>query len=902
MTLPTGSQLTYTYDAAHRLTDIADNLGNRIHYTLDWMGNRTQDNTFDPANVLAQTRSRVYDSLNRLQQSIGASPNEITTYDYDPQGNLLHTTDALSHVTSHSYDALNRLVHVIDPQTGATDYAYNAQDQLTSVTDPLGHPTAYTSNGLGDRLSVNSPDTGITNSTYDAAGNLKTQTDARNQTTTYTYDKLNRLTQAAFADATSITYTYDQGANGIGRLTTMTDPSGSTTWAYDALGRVVRKQQISTAAFTLLSSYDAQGRMTSLTYPSGKQLTYTYDGAGRVLSVSVDGTVLASAILYRLFGPPRQWTRGNGTVYSRSFDLDGRLDGHPLGATVRATSTTTPPCGSPPSPTSVSRAGYDALDRLVSASAYGNLSYSYDTNGNRLSLTNGAANTTYVIAPTSNRLSQITGAGAKSFSYDAAGNTTASGPVSFTYNARGRLASTTQGTTTVSYSHNGSGERVKKTAASNSYFAYDEAGHLLGDYNGSGVALTETVYVGDLPIAVLTTKETLVDNATTANVTVVGTWPAATTVKGYHSTNYQTHTAGSGANTFAWRPTVTSAGSYRVYARWVAAPTHATNALYTINHNDGLTLIPVNQQANGGQWNLLDTVNFAAGTATITLSDLANGTVIADAVKIVSTVNSSTIQYVYADQLNTPRAITNTANTPLWRWDSEPFGSTPPNQDADGNGVVFNYHLRFPGQYWDSETGLYYNYFRDYDSGTGRYVQSDPIGLRGGLNTYAYVKVNPLLRIDPRGLMAQVDCILYPHNIGCGPLEGGGGGGGGGGGALIGAGELGSYCWKAIVGLGSTIAGLFSSNACGGDGNDAGNCPDNDPCDKLLNKNDIKNLKNYLGGSEELHELKEGLGAPPKYFDLYKCRDGRIVIKRKRGGEIVEDTNLNINDIGASSE
>ncbi|MFO1349486.1 MAG: RHS repeat-associated core domain-containing protein [Gammaproteobacteria bacterium] len=113
---------------------------------------------------------------------------------------------------------------------------------------------------------------------------------------------------------------------------------------------------------------------------------------------------------------------------------------------------------------------------------------------------------------------------------------------------------------------------------------------------------------------------------------------------------------------------------------------------------------------------------------------------------------------MYADQLNTPRAITNAANTLLWRWDSELFGSAPPNQDADGNGVVFNYHLRFPGQYFDSETGLSYNYFRDYDAGTGRYVQSDPVGLDGGLNTYAYVGNSPLRFVDPYGL--QILCKI----------------------------------------------------------------------------------------------------------------------------------------------
>jgi RHS repeat-associated protein len=127
----------------------------------------------------------------------------------------------------------------------------------------------------------------------------------------------------------------------------------------------------------------------------------------------------------------------------------------------------------------------------------------------------------------------------------------------------------------------------------------------------------------------------------------------------------------------------------------------------------------------------------------------------------------TTLYYVHADHLNTPRMLTTAdANgTVVWRWDSEPFGSTLANADPDQDGQPIAFNLRFPGQYFDAETQLHYNYFRDYEPSLGRYVQSDPIGLAGGLNTYAYVSNNPLSLVDPSG---KVGVLAAPLAIGLG--------------------------------------------------------------------------------------------------------------------------------------
>ncbi len=103
----------------------------------------------------------------------------------------------------------------------------------------------------------------------------------------------------------------------------------------------------------------------------------------------------------------------------------------------------------------------------------------------------------------------------------------------------------------------------------------------------------------------------------------------------------------------------------------------------------------------------------------------------------------------------------------IWRWDSAPFGDALPAADPDGDGVPFTLNLRFPGQYFDAETGLHYNYFRDYDPVTGRYLESDPIGLRGGVNTYGYVEGNPVNWSDPTGesrliVVPIAFCIRFP--------------------------------------------------------------------------------------------------------------------------------------------
>jgi RHS repeat-associated protein len=634
LTRPDRSFLTFTYDAAHRLTGIADALGNRVAYTLDPASNRIREQVFSASGALTRTRSYGYDSVNRVAQAIGAL-GQTTSYAYDPNGNLTQVTDPLGKATGADYDPLNRRIGTTDPAGGLTDFSYDALSRLASVTDPRGLITSYAHDGLDDLTSIASPDTGATAKTYDAAGNAVTSTDARGKTTTYAYDALNRVARVAFADGTAITYQYDQGANGKGHLTAMTDASGTTTWAYDIHGRVTSRQQ-GTGVFALTTgrTYDATtGQLTGMTYPSGSALVYSYDADGRVSAISQRRPfspatdALLTQIAYQPFGPAASWRQGNGATYSRTFDQDGRIAriGLPSGGTIALTYdaasriTAIAESGLPSK-----SFGYDALNRLVAyTSGATSQTYAYDANGNRTGFTvqqqpSAPVALTYTYDKASNRLLGIGGGSKESFTYDANGNTLShnspGGDYTFTYDARNRRTRSYLGAIATSDVINGLGQRTAQIQGSTERFAYDEAGHLIGSYTSNAFNAAETVWLGDLPVAVLS---------------------------------------------------------------------------------------PVQQPYN-----------------------------------------------IAPDHLSAPHQITNANGHVVWQWDHDPFGNGQPTGS-------FEYNLRFPGQFYDRNARLHYNYFRDYDPNTGRYIESDPIGLAGGINTYGYVGQNPLGTSDPFGL-AQV--------------------------------------------------------------------------------------------------------------------------------------------------
>jgi YD repeat-containing protein len=525
VTLPDTSFLSYGYDAAHRLQSITDNLGNHIDYTLDAMGNRKKEEVFDPANTLAQTRSRVFNNLNRLFQELGAQ-SQTTTYGYDNQGNLTSVDGPLAgtaDTTVNAYDALNRLKQVTDPNNGVTRYGYDGIDQLVSVTDPRNLATTYDIDGLANLNSQQSPDTGATVNTYDTAGNLRTQTDAKSQVTTYAYDALNRVTSITFHDGSKHTYAYDQGAKGIGRLSSITEtnPSQQVTsliaYGYDLHGRTTSETRtIAGFAYTLGYGYDSSGRLSGMTYPSGRTIAYGFDALGRIGQVSTTpagGTaqIVASSIAYQPFGGVKSFTLGNGQSYTRGYDQDGRIASYSLGSQIFALGYDDASRISFITDTgnaqNANTYGYDLLDRLTSAVLPNTpFAYGYDAVGNRSTKTVGSSTDTYAYDTTSNRLASISAqAGAvRNFVFDPNGSTTDDAINSYVYDTRGRMVQSTGALGATTYQVNALGQRIRKTNSSEDrVYHYDTRGRLIAETDPGGALKREYLYLNDIPLAVI---------------------------------------------------------------------------------------------------------------------------------------------------------------------------------------------------------------------------------------------------------------------------------------------------------------------------------------------------------------------------------------------------------------
>jgi len=508
-----------SYDLENRLTRITDAQGNYIKYTLNALGHRLTTEYFKADDTLVRTSSAVFDDLDRQEQIIGAI-DQATIFTYDIQGNRITATDALSRPTTiYTYDTLSRLTNIKDANGKDTVYQYDDRDQLRFVTDPVGLVTEYQYNELGQLSKLISPDTGTTDYTYDLAGNRKTQKDARDITVTFGYDELNRITSKTYLDTSlNVTYTYDTCNYGIGKLCSMQDKEGTTTYGYDERGNIKTRSRIATAGgqtYLTQYGYDLNDRLTTVTYPSGRLVTYVRNTLGQVSSVTTTPSggsqqTIASNLTYLPFGALEDMDWDNGLSLDQSFDTDYRLTGQVLGAAysraygyddVNNIQSITDNIASGKN----QAFSYDDLDRLDDANGtYGVLDYAYDDVGNRTSLIKDAgAATVYNYSLIANQLDSTTGAESHSFAYDDNGNTEAKDGFTFVYDDMNRMSQVSDGAITTIYGFNGKGERVRKTGAVTTLYHYGSSGNLLVESDALGNTTTEYIWLGNQRIAMV---------------------------------------------------------------------------------------------------------------------------------------------------------------------------------------------------------------------------------------------------------------------------------------------------------------------------------------------------------------------------------------------------------------
>jgi RHS repeat-associated protein len=666
VTQPDNSYYAATYDAAHRLTKVADSFGNSMNYALDAGGDATASNIKNPSGTVTRGHNATFDALRRKLTDVNGT-GYTASYAYFNNGALSTYLPANSITHYYMIDALNRRVSENVSQIGTIYYAYDAHDRPLAVESRNGVTTSYVYDGFGDAIQQASPDSGTTVYYFDLDGDLSQKVDALGIITNHTYDVLDRVLTTSYpADPPeNVTYTYDQTGSGfafgIGRLTTLTDAVGSLTRSYDERGNLITEQRTAGSAHLKTTyGYDAASRIASITYPSGTLVTYVRDAMGRITTVTGKplgmpiGRVLASNVTYEPLGPWLSLTYGNGIAETVTYDGDySMLTLKDIGtASIQNIAYTYDGYDLPGaytdnlSPNNDLSVTYGWLLDMGGINYHnGGISNNVDNNSNRTSYTGapqGSFNYTY--SPSSNRLATISqqGAGTTTVTTNANGNITgfslpfgAGGVTSLSYNNANRLSQVTGVSGLLgAYAYDGFGNRFSKTIGSVTTLYTSAPDTTLLEETTGGQA-RDYVYLNGRPLAMLT---------------------------------------------------------------------------------------------------------------------------------------GATFVYLHGDNIGTPQVATSSTQAVVWNAAYLPFGET---LSTSGSVTV---NLRMPGQYYDAESGFSHNGFRDYAFGLGRYVETDPIGITPGLdyvlsgransgtdplgisgelNTYAYVSNRPMDLVDPDGLVNQ---------------------------------------------------------------------------------------------------------------------------------------------------
>lgn len=734
-------------------------------------------------------------------------------------GDLYQVADALGHVSTYgSYDGAGRLTRFTDANGVNTDLTYTPRGWLASRS-VTGATTTLTYTPYGAVASLTDPDNVTTTFTYDAAHRLTDITDAKGNRIHYTLDAAgNKTGEETRTSTATVTRSLSRSYNALGQLTAVVDGLNHTVFnasygdSYDGNGNLVhsadalgvQRQQGFDALSRLVSTidnyngtdtatqdttstlaYDALDRLEGVSDPDGLDTLYGYDGLDNRTSTQSPDTGTSNDT-YDAAGNRLVHTDAKGIVSTSTYDALDRLAG-----------------------VSYADSTLDVGYRYDEADTVTGCSNSYPL-GRLTRVIEDAVTTVYCYDARGNvtRKSQIQGTttDTTSYAYTPADRLSGTGTpgqaaISYTRDSDGRISGvqvTPAGASTappavvsnvaylpfgpVSSYTLGNGQTITRTYDANYaltdlvspalelHFARDTAGNItaLGNAPGANPA-TETyaydplqrltaVADGGTPLESYTynktgdrLSKTTAGLATGAYIYTNGTHQLASIGNAPRTNDANGNTTGSviGGETFGF--------GYNGRNRLTVAQRNGqTVGTYTYNAlGQRIGKVATFPQAVTERY-AYDEANQLLGEYGTTNRDyvwLGDIPVAVIDNTINGSVTTSTVNYVTADQLGTPRAVSDNAGTMIWSWayQGNTFGEQQPTSSTS---YVLN--LRFAGQYYDAETNTNYNMFRTYEPATGRYLQSDPIGLGGGISTYGYVNSNPLAAVDPTGLVGYI--------------------------------------------------------------------------------------------------------------------------------------------------
>jgi RHS repeat-associated protein len=784
-----------SYDALGRLlTDFGGGSQNPLWsttYTYDAGGN-----VLTVTDGLGHTTTNTFDAFNRLATSTDVNSG-VTTLTYDTHDRVTSVQDALTHVTSYVIDGFGERIGQTSPDTGDTVWYYDDDGNPLMKTDADGNMVTMTYDAL-DRLWTRSyaPDT--------------------MPEATYTYDtsaasfQVGRL--ASRSDAAGVTaFTYDERGNLLTSINTPMGGAGVTTaYAYDQAGR----PQSITYPSGLMVAYkrDAQGNISrvDVTPPGGSAVhmasSVTTQPFGPDSKVVLHNGITETRVYDQDYRLQNVTASGNATLENLGYSFDQASNVTTITDTVNAANSQT--------------FTYDNLNRLYTATAinpggYGRLSWSYDGIGNRQQQIANNVITSYAYDPASSRITGITEGSNPAVPVVTGPNGTvtsippanASAAASFTYNSAGRLASVTSGTTTATSAYDDWGQRISKTAGGiTTAYAYGQDRALLEEATGGTV--TDYIYmngrllglatvmpasatpmldggaadggtmrfprVPPLPLGELFAAGLLLAAvgalrsrrprlASTLTPLALGlAFAACGSGRGVDSA---AGAGGGGPDASAAMPDGgTEAGSDGGGAGGAggASTGSSSSGMTDSGSSSGSSSGDAGTDGGSGGQGTASGSSSGAGGTTGSSSSSSGGTSSSSSSSGTGGGDAgappiTTLYYAHTDRLGTPQLVTDGSQNIVWSATYQPFGGTVAVTGS------LTQDIRLPGQVFDAETGLHQNGFRDYHPALGRYLESDPIGLAGGANTYAYVGGNPMKGIDPLGLQdTYINGNAYP--------------------------------------------------------------------------------------------------------------------------------------------